>query len=115
MLVVFLLAIGAWFAYKIAGVAYEKYTLKLQVNAMQAEMQRLERDNEEIKTLVAYLGNREFLKLKTKEGLNMREEDEKVAIISNNQSYAPEDAVKAEALARPVYWKKWRDMFLGLR
>jgi len=105
---VLLAAIG-YLASKVGLAAYNRYLVQLEINKAKAQVMQLEGSNDELKQLVAQLGNKEFLTLKLKEQLNVKEPGEKVAIIKNDPQ--PEISQPPTVIKNYGFWPKWWDLF----
>lgn len=112
--ILFLFIGAGYLIIKIGIVAYDKYTLQLQINNVKSQISKLENNDEELKLLLAQLGDKEFLKLKAKENFNLKEQGEKVVIvkgISRNENDVKEKVVNKKISP----WIEWWNIFFGKR
>lgn len=107
----FLFIAAGYLIIKIGSVAYEKYTLQLQINKVKSQIAKLENNNEELKILLAQLGSEEFLKLKVKEDFNLKEQGENVVFV---RGIAKNETGKRER-KEAEQWERWWDIFFGKR
>lgn len=109
-----LLVVSGYFLWKLGLVAYERYELQRAINEAKAEVAKLEQSNGELQKLLAQLGNQEFLTLKLKEELNVKEAGEHVAIVKPKPEtkLTPAQAQESQALDTG-YWPKWWKLFFA--
>lgn len=110
LLIVILIGLVASIGSKLGIAAYERYQVQLEINKAQAQVADLQKSNDELKRLISQLGNKEFLTLKIKEELNVKEAGEKIAIIKKN----PQPEVTQPALIpekNSGYLRQWWDLF----
>ena len=111
ILVVLMVAVG-YLATKLGVAAYERYSIQREINKSKAQVEELQKSNDELKRLIAQLGNREFLTLRVKEELNVKEPGEKVAIVKKD----PEPEVRQEGViteSNTGYLPHWWDLFFA--
>jgi len=110
-LLILVVGIG-YLASKLGFVAYQHYALQREINNAKARVGDLQKSTEELRKLIAQLGNKDFLTVKIKEELNVKEPGEKVAIIKNS----PQPQVQKSgdtALSHQGFFKDWWNLFFG--
>jgi len=70
-----------WLSVNVANVFYKKYQLAKQVASLQAEIEKAQKDNQQISAMIDYLGTQSFLEKQAREKLNLKKEGENVVII----------------------------------
>lgn len=108
-LLILVVGIG-YLASKLGFVAYQRYALQREINNAKARVGDLQKSTEELRKLVAQLGNKDFLTVKIKEELNVKEPGEKVAVIKNS----PQPEVSKPELIpekNTGFLRKWWDLF----
>lgn len=107
-----LLVVSGYLFFRLGERAYERYALQRQIEEAWLRVNSLQKSTEDLKTLLAQLGNEEFLKLKLKEELNVKEEGEKVAVIKKrNEPVTKKEETANEA--KEHYLKEWWNVFFG--
>lgn len=112
LLIFILLLISGYLFFRLGETAYERYTLQRQIEEVQLRVSSLQKSTEDLKTLLAQLGNEEFLKLKLKEELNVKEEGEKVAVVRKKNEPVIKEEEKREK-SEEHYLKDWWNLFFG--
>jgi cell division protein FtsB len=110
--IVALLVLVGYLLVRVGTVAYERYTLQLSIDKAKSQVEELQKSNEELKELLAQLGNQEFLTLTVKEKLNVKGPDEQVAIIKDTRS---EQADTETGQEEREFWREWWDLFFAPR
>ncbi len=108
-----LLIISGYLFFRLGETAYERYALQRQIEEVRLRVNSLQKSSEDVKTLLAQLGNEEFLKLKLKEELNVKEQGEKVAVVKKkNEPVTKEEGNTASGI-KENYLKDWWNVFFG--
>lgn len=112
LFIVVLLIMVGYIGTKLGVAAYDRYQVQREINKAKAQVAELQKSNDELKRLIAQLGNREFLTLKVKEELNVKEPGEKVAIVKKDPQ--PE-VTKGELIPEKNagHLRKWWDLFFA--
>lgn len=106
-----LLIVSGYLFFRLGETVYERYTLQRQIKEVQLRVSSLQKSTEDLKALLAQLGKEEFLKLKLKEELNVKELGEKVAVIrKRNEPVIKEEEVDEK---NEHYLKDWWNLFFG--
>lgn len=108
-----LLVIAGYFLWKLAGVAYKRYALQLEISRLEGEIQKFEGDAKEIKKLIAYLGDKELLKIKAKEEFNLKEPGEQVVFVKGDTSGEVSKSKEGDQKKTESHWREWWDIFFG--
>lgn len=109
VILLLLLATG-YLGTKVGVAAYERYQVQVEINRAKAQAGELQKSNKELKRLIAQLGNKEFLMLRVKEELNVKEFGEKVAIVKKD----PEPEITQDTIIptrNTGYLLQWWEVF----
>lgn len=93
---------------------YRKYQVQKEINALQTEIENLEKSNQELAALLEYVKTESFKEKEAREKLNLQKSGEKVVIIpsqelNQQQSADIEKAAENINISNPIKW--WQYLF----
>ncbi len=115
LLIILLLPVAGFLAYKIYTVSLERYQINKQSSTVSAKLQELAAKNKDLKALVIKLQDKSFLEKEARKKLNYQLPGEQSIIITRQSSTgasAPlkETAQKASLLSNA---KRWLEVLFG--
>lgn len=100
---------------------YRRYQIQKEIEDLQTQAEKKERDNEKLKGMIEYFKTDDFQEKEAKEKLSVQKEGEKVLMVkgdqSNNEPAKPEDFVAQPPALQEKdsrsNLKKWWDYFFA--
>ncbi len=85
----FVLLLGfIWLSVQLVNVFYRKYKIDKEISDLKAQILSSEKSNQQISSMLDYLGSKEFLEKEAREKLNMKKEGEQVVIVEPSKDLA---------------------------
>jgi len=100
---------------------YRKRQIQREVEGLQTEIQKTNRENSELSNLISYLSTQEFQEKEAREKLNLQKEDEKMVVLKkdpepkNSEGLQNAQENHSSLENRDPNWKKWLDFFFAKR
>lgn len=98
---------------------YRKKQTQKEIENLQAEIQKMNRENSELSNLISYLSTQEFQEKEAREKLNLQKENEKMVVLrkeneakKSESSESNEKNISAPEKTGPN-WKNWLEYFFS--
>lgn len=101
--------------------AYRKKQIQKEIDALQAQIQKTNRENGELSELIAYFSTQEFQEKEAREKLNLQKENEKMVVLrkeNETQKNVETNRISDEAAAPEntgPNWKNWLEFFFAAK
>lgn len=109
------LIIVALISFAIFKETYRKKQIQKEISSLQAEVERVQKDNASLSDKIAYLGSNDYQEKEAKDKLNLQKPDEQVVIINPGQAQKQEvqgdESVHQEIVVKVSNPEKWWDYF----
>lgn len=112
-----LFSIAAFFSVVIYKEFFRKKQIETEIEKLQAEAMRIEKQNSDIKERIAYLESADYKEREAKDKLNLQSPDENVVVVKQGVSKAEQKMGVEESAAvipvgqTPNYLKWWNYFF----
>jgi cell division protein FtsB len=114
-----LAAVGiiVWIGISLGREAYRKKQIQGEIDSLQSEIEKVNKQNSDLKNLVSYLNTPEFQEKEARDKLNLQKEDEKMIVLqkdaqaSNAVAPAGNNAQNSPIDENLPNWKKWLQYF----
>lgn len=96
---------------------YRKRQIKKEIEGLQAEIAKIDRENSDMQNLISYLSSQEFQEKEAREKLNLQKENEKMIVLRKNLEQQKENRTEnREPDAQNIEdnspnWQKWLKFF----
>jgi cell division protein FtsL len=77
----FLLLAFIWLILNLVNIYYRKYKINKDINDLKAQIEKTEKNNQQVSAMLDYLSSQSFLEKQAREKLNMKKPGEEVVII----------------------------------
>lgn len=100
----------------VAKETYKKIQIQREISDLQAQAEKITRDNSQIQDKISYLGSNNYMEKEARDKLNLQSPGENVVVISQNAAANTADKITDQvtqpqnAPEGPIY-KKWWDYF----
>ncbi|MDI6778158.1 MAG: septum formation initiator family protein [Patescibacteria group bacterium] len=101
--------------------AYRKKQIQKEIEGLQTEIQKMNRENTELSNLISYLSTQEFQEKEAREKLNLQKENEKMVVLrKEGEAKKGEGRNESQENTAPPEkkgpnWKNWLEFFFAER
>jgi cell division protein FtsL len=72
-------------SFPLAKILSKRYAINKEINQLQTEINQLDNKNNGLKKMISYLNSNEFIDEEARTSLNLKKENEQVAVVINNK------------------------------
>jgi len=73
-----------WLSLVLVKTFYRRHQLDNEISSLKGEIDKLEKKHQELDQLISYVGSQDFLEKEAKDKLNLKKEEENVAMINES-------------------------------
>jgi cell division protein FtsB len=93
-----------------ARILVQKQVIDREIGKLESQMERINKDNEELTSLIQYLNTPEYKEKEAREKLNLAKEGEHVVVLPGGEVASAKDEKPQE---QPANYKLWLDYFFN--